>query len=62
MSFTSSDFSNPEKMYKMRTRSIRVRIQILESDLAIVQHPFSRAVIRQELNRSIDEYVSRSLQ
>ena len=36
--------------------------QHLQSDLVIVQHPFSRAVIKQELNKTIDEYVARSLQ
>ena len=49
-------------MFEIRTRAIRVRIQNLESDLVVAQHPFSRAVIKQELDKSIDEYVARSIQ
>ena len=61
MGFTKEDFNNPEKMLQIRTRKLRVRIQQLESDLAIVQHPFSRAVIKQELDKCVDEYVARTL-
>lgn len=61
MGFTQEDFNNPEKMLQIRTRKIRVRIQQLESDLAIAQHPFSRAVIKQELDKCVDEYVARTL-
>ena len=61
MGFTKEDFNNPEKMLQIRTRKIRVRIQQLESDLAIAQHPFRRAVIKQELDKCVDEYVARTL-
>lgn len=62
MGLTNSDFQNPEKMFQIRTRQLRVRIQKLESDLVMAQHPFSRAVIKQELEKCIDEYVARTLQ
>ena len=62
MSYTSKDFENPVKMFEMRTRQIRVRIQNLEANLVIAQHPFTKAVIKQELNKSVDEYVSRKIQ
>lgn len=62
MGLTDSDFQNPEKMFQIRTRQLRVRIQKLESDLVMAQHPFSRAVIKQELEKCIDEYVARTLQ
>lgn len=62
MGFTDKDFSNPMKMYEMRTRQLRVRIESLQSFLVIAQHPYSRAIVRQELDKSIDEYVARRLQ
>ena len=62
MSYTPNDFENPIKMFEMRTRQIRVRIQHLQSDLVVAQHPFTKAVIKQEINKSVDEYVSRKIQ
>ena len=49
------------KMYEMRTRQLGVRIQTLESFLVVARHPYARAIVRQELNKCIDEYVARSL-
>lgn len=62
MSYTKNDFDNPVNMFEMRTRQIRVRIQKLQSDLVIAQHPFTKAVIKQEINKSVDEYVARKIQ
>lgn len=62
MGFTNSDFNNPTKMLNVRTRQLRVRIQHLQSDLVVAQHPFTKAVIEQELNKTVDEYVVRKLQ
>lgn len=62
MGFTSKDFKNPMLMYDARTRQLRVRIQHLQNFLVIAKHPFTRAVVKQELNRDIDEYVNRSVQ
>lgn len=62
MGFTDKDFQNPSKMFDMRTRQLRVRIQTLESFLVIAQHPYSKAIVKQELNNAVDEYVARSLQ
>ena len=62
MGFTDKEFGDPVKMFDIRTRQIRVRIQHLQSDLVIAQHPFSRAVIKQEIDKSVDEYVSRKIQ
>ena len=62
MGFTDKDFSNPLAMFDMRTRQLRVRIQTLESFLVIAQHPYSKAIVKQELNNAVDEYVARSLQ
>lgn len=62
MGFTDKDFQNPSKMFDMRTRQLRVRIQTLESFLVIAQHPYSKAIVKQELNNVVDEYVARSLQ
>lgn len=62
MSYSEQDFKNPVNMFDIRTRQIRVRIQNLESDLVVSKHPFSRAVIKQELNKAVDEYVARKLQ
>ena len=62
MGFTDKDFLHPFSMFEARTRQLRVRIQHLQSDLVVAQHPFSKAVIKQELNKTVDEYVARKLQ
>lgn len=62
MGFTDKDFNNPIGMFEIRTRQLRVRIQTLQSFLVIAQHPYSRAIVKQELDKCIDEYVARRLQ
>lgn len=62
MAFMDKDFDDPLGMYKIRTRQLRVRIQTLSGFLVIAKHPYSRAIIKEELNKCIDEYVARSLQ
>ena len=62
MGFTDKEFKDPVKMFDIRTRQLRVRIQTLQSILVTAQHPYSRAIITQELNKTVDEYVARSLQ
>lgn len=62
MTYSKKDFDNPMNLFDIRTRQVRVRIQNLEGDLIMSKHPFSRAVIKQELNKSVDEYVARKLQ
>ena len=59
MGFTKEDYKNPNKMFEIRTRQLRVRIQKLESFLVTARHPFTRAVVKQELSQSVDEYVNR---
>lgn len=61
MGFTDKDFKDPLKMFDARTRQLRVRIQTLETLLVVVQHPYSKAIITQELNNATDEYVARNL-
>ena len=62
MGFTDKDFHNPLEMFNIRTRQLRVRIQTLQNFLVIAQHPYSRAIVKQELDKCVDEYVARSLQ
>lgn len=62
MSFTNKEFKNPMEMFDIRTRQIRVRIQNLQTNLVVAQHPFTKAVLNQELNKAVDEYVARRLQ
>ena len=62
MGYTEKDFNNPMGMFEMRTRQIRVRIQTLQSFLVVAQHPYSKAIVEQELAKSVDEYVARKLQ
>lgn len=62
MGYTNKDFSNPRDMFQMRTRQLRVRIQDLQGFLVIAQHPYSKAIAKQELDKCVDEYVARSLQ
>lgn len=62
MVFTHEDFNNPILMFDSRTRQLRVRIQTLSADIVIAKHPFSKAVVLEELNKSTDEYVARKIQ
>ena len=62
MGFTEQNFKNPVEMFDIRTRQLGVRIRTLQNFLAAAKHPYSRAIVKQELNRSIDEYVSRAIQ
>lgn len=62
MGFTQKEFINPPLMFNARTRQLRVRIEHLQSDLVTAQHPFTKAVIKQELNKAVDEYVARKIQ
>ena len=62
MGYTKKEFDDPLLLFNIRTRQLRVRIQHLQNDLVIAQHPFSKAVIKQEINNTVDEYVTRRLQ
>lgn len=62
MGFTDKDFSNPLVMFDMRTRQLRVRIQKLQNHLVVARHPFTKAVLKQEINKAVDEYVARTIQ
>ena len=62
MGYTDKDFNNPMEMFNMRTRQLRVRIQTLQSFLVVAHHPYSRAIVTQELLKCVDEYVARKLQ
>ena len=62
MGYTDKDFKNPIGMFDMRTRQLRVRIQKLHSLSVVLQHPYSKAIVEQELHKTVDEYVARSLQ
>ena len=62
MGYTPKEFDDPLLLYGIRMRQLRVRIQHLQNDLVIAQHPFSKAVIKQEISNTVDEYVARRLQ
>ena len=59
MGFSPQDYQEPLKMFEIRTRQIRVRIQSLEQDLTNVRSPFSKAIIEKELNALVDDYIER---
>lgn len=62
MGYTPKELDDPLLLYSIRMRQLRVRIQHLQNDLVIAQHPFSKAVIKQEISNTVDEYVTRRLQ
>lgn len=62
MGFTDKDYQNPMDMFDIRTRKIRVRIQNLETFLVVAKHPYSKAIVEQELAKCTDEYVARKIQ
>ena len=59
MAFSPQDYQEPLKMFEIRTRQIRVRIQSLEQDLMNVKSPFSKVIIEKELNNLVDDYIER---
>lgn len=59
MGFSPQNYQNPIEMFEIRTRQIRVRIQTLEQDLMKIKSPYSRAIIEEELNNLVDDYVER---
>ena len=59
MGFSPQDFQDPVKLFEVRTRQTRVRIQILQQDLLNVKSLFAKTIIEDELNMLIDDYVER---
>ena len=61
MSYQPKDFENPNRLLEIRTREVRTRIQNLEKDLISAQHSISKAIILNELNNVVDDYIERKL-
>lgn len=61
MGYSKQDFDNPLKMFEMRTRQVRTKIQTLEFNLSAVKHPISKAIILNELHNTVDDYIERKL-
>ena len=59
MGFSPQDFQDPVKLFEVRTRQTRVRIQTLQQDLLNVQSLFAKTIIEDEINMFIDDYVER---
>lgn len=59
MGFSPQDFQDPVKLFEVRTRQTRVRIQTLQQDLLNVKSLFAKTIIEDELNMLIDDYVER---
>jgi len=59
MGFSPQDFQDPVKLFEVRTRQTRVRIQTLQQDLLNVQSLFAKTIIEDEINMLIDDYVER---
>jgi len=59
MPYQPKDFENSDKLFEIRTREVRTRIQNLEKDFILVKHPISKAIILNELNNVVDDYVGR---
>ena len=59
MPYSLDELSDHQELFKVRTREVKVRLQTLESDLQVVQHPLSRAIVLRELNKVVDDYVER---
>lgn len=59
MPYQPKDFENPNRLLEIRTREVRTRIQNLEQDFAVAQHKISKAIILNELNNVVDDYIGR---
>ena len=52
---------DPYLMFERRTQLLRSRIQILMTDLINVQSDISKAIIIDEIERLVDDYIERKL-
>lgn len=60
MAFSPQDYDDPLRLFEIRTRQVRVRIQTLERDLEFNSVSiYSKVIIINELNNAIDDYVER---
>ena len=59
MGYKPSDFEDPYHLFELRTREVRTRIQRLEVDLLSVRHPVFKAIVLNELNNAVDDYIER---
>lgn len=59
MPYQPKDFENPDILFGIRTREVRTRIQNLEKDFVLAQHSISKAIILNELNNVVDDYIGR---
>lgn len=59
MAYQPKDFEDPYKLFEIRTREVRTRIQNLEKDFLSAQHPITKAIILSELINTVDDYIER---
>ena len=58
---SNKDLYDPNLLFDNRIRDLRQRIQILRNDYQNVNHYFSRAIVKTELEKAEDELIERSL-
>lgn len=59
--YDEKDLLDPFLLFEKRTRLIFQRIQILNTDYSVMQHPVSKSIILNTLDELVDDYVDRSL-
>lgn len=55
------DLNNPLYVFDYQTEEVKNRILILQKDLKKVKHFYTKAIIEEECERCINDYVARSL-
>ena len=59
--YDEKDLLDPFLLFEKRTRLIFQRIQVLNTDYTVMQHPVSKSIIINILEELVDDYVDRSL-
>lgn len=59
--YDKKHLQDPYLLFERRTQLLRSRIQILLVDYVNVQHYISKAIIIDELERLVDDYIERQL-
>ena len=59
--YDEKDLLDPFLLFERRTKLIFQRIQVLDQDYGLMQHPVSKSIILNTLDELVDDYVDRSL-
>lgn len=59
--YNEDQLNDPFLLFEARTKKIKERLRVLIADFDRVQHYMSKAIIMNEIEELIDDYVERSI-